>query len=276
MSKVILLGASGRVARMVQAVWPDPAARPLALLRDAWRDPDLFAPSGGGHEDGCILCLAGVTPRSGGDLRLNTELALAAIDAGRRWRARHVLIASSSAIYGATGPHPAHEAATAIPSGAYGHEKMRMEREVAKLSMQGDQPSVTVLRLANVAGAGEPFDSLSGGGTPWLHRFSDGSGPSRSYIGPETLARVLSRLCDLAIAGRRLPQVLNVAAPTPTPMAEIFAALNHQVRWADAPANAIQHVHLATDALERLCPLPPEAGRAVNLVREAARAGAAA
>ncbi|KAF0676970.1 UDP-glucose 4-epimerase [Profundibacterium mesophilum KAUST100406-0324] len=260
MGKVIFLGATGRVGRMVGAAWPagGPPLDPRA--RGQWEE-------GQAGPDECVLCLAGVTPRSGAPLEDNTRIALAALRMARRRGARHLFVASSSAVLGDTGTKAASESFGARPAGAYGREKLSME-EALLADAATDGTSVTVLRIGNVAGAGEPFDTIGAGGAPRLDRFADGAGPSRSYIGPVSLARVLSRLCQMALEGARLPDRLNVAAPGATAMADIFAALGQPPEWRPAPSGAIQRVHMDCSALMALCPLPRDAHHADRLLDE--------
>jgi nucleoside-diphosphate-sugar epimerase len=131
-------------------------------------------------------------------------------------------------------------------------------------------PNVTILRLANIAGAGEPFDSAA---RPLpeslpLDRFGDGTGPVRSFISGRALAQVLARLSDLALQGRPLPRLLNVAAPRPTAMAEILSAMGRRWHWCAAPETAIQTVHLNIARLAALCPLPDDWASACHLVAD--------
>lgn len=265
MGKVIFLGSTGRVGRMVETAWPQGGPALDARARGRWSAPPK------GAEKTCMLCLAGVTPRSGAPLEENIEIALAALRAARRIGAVHLFVASSSAVLGATGLRGADERFPARPVNAYGREKLRMEEQLLNAARTEPGLGVTVLRIANVAGAGEPFDSIAAGCSgrpPRLDRFADGSGPSRSYIGPVMLASVLSHLCTLVLGGAALPERLNIAAPAPTPMRDIFAALGQEVEWRPAPPGAIQHVHMDCGALAALCPLPPEAHLAAHLVAE--------
>ncbi|RVT85374.1 NAD-dependent epimerase/dehydratase family protein [Rhodobacteraceae bacterium CCMM004] len=269
----IILGASGRVGRMVCRAWPEDVPPPVPVGRRAgavrW---DMAGPPPplAGAEGAAVIVLAGVTPHGDGDLAGNAPLALAALAAARTWGARHLFVASSSSVYGETPAAGVDETARCAPAGPYGAEKLRMEAAVAEAA-QG--LGVTCLRVGNVAGAGAPFDTLAAGAErPWLHRFADGTGPSRSYVGPVTLAHCLAALCRLAAAGQPLPPVLNLAAPRPTAMADIYAARGRSFAWRPAPPDGLHRVHLDCTRLSALVPLPQNAGAAATLWAEVDRA----
>ncbi|TYB90131.1 NAD-dependent epimerase/dehydratase family protein [Oceaniovalibus sp. ACAM 378] len=277
MNSPVFLGSGARVARLVAKRWPNfdtGGDFPLRVARRPGRDCDILwdmtAPPPSlevGHS--VAVCFAGATPRGDGPLDTNTTLALAALSAARRWRLKHLFLCSSSAVYGDPGPDTVPEVELPAPGAPYGRAKLAMEQAVRADIRVGD-PGVTILRLANVAGAGEPFDSAQKRDLPALplHQFADGLGPSRSYISPRDLARVLHRLCYLANEAARLPFLLNVAAPQPTAMADILTALNRRWIWTQAPANAIQCVHLDTARLAALCHLHPDSGSAARMVAD--------
>lgn len=248
-------------------LWHDRRAGPLAWDMLAEAPPDLpEAPA-------TVVCLAGVTPKSrSGTLDENTALALAAHKAASLWGARHLFVASTSAVYG-TGAGPLHEDTPLDPQPGYGAAKARMEESLLSLADSGG-PAVTVLRIGNVAGAGEPFASAERarrGGVPLqLDRFADGGGPSRNFIGPGTLAQVLAALCDHAVRGTPLPRVLNVGGRRPQEMADILDALACPWEWRPAPETAIKRLHLDTTRLAALFDLPAQS--ATDVVRDAAAA----
>ncbi|WP_108482688.1 NAD-dependent epimerase/dehydratase family protein [Oceaniglobus ichthyenteri] len=268
----VFLAARSRVARPVVDEWPkyaDIGGNLLTVGRQAhptihtiW---DMADPAPEWHFDQppVIVCFAGITPRSGQNLDGNTDLALAAQRAADIWGARHVFHLSSAAVYGDCGPAPISEHPDPTPQGAYGTAKLAMER-----ALIGSHTPHTVLRLGNVAGAGQPFDAATNPTQPKLDQFADGAGPSRSYIGPLSLARVLAHVCQAAHEGAVLPRLLNVAAPRPTAMADIFSALGRDWQWIKAPDAAIQMVHLDTTRLDALCRLAPETGLAQTLINE--------
>ena len=268
----IFLGITARVAQLVVANWSNDARSGETLLgvsrhntnqTDLCWDMAMPPPPFDLPSPPVVVCFAGITPRSGADLSDNTTLALAAQQAAAQWGARHVFHLSSAAVYGDPGSLAIGEIPDPTPLGAYGHAKLEMERALAH-----SQTPHTVLRLGNVAGAGQPFDAAAQTAMPKMDRFADGSSPRRSYIGPRSLAHVLSCLSRLAHDGANLPQVLNVAAPQPTAMAEILLAMGREWQWVDAAPSAIHTVHLDTTRLSALCPLDPDTGTAARLVGE--------
>ncbi len=273
--RILVLGATGRLGRMLQRAWPagrglwqaragrlepgedrvllDPLAAPAALARAAERTQ-------------AILCLAGVTPAAaqrGAEMADNIALALAAVRAGAA-AGVPVLLASSAAVYGAQGGL-LDEATPLAPVSEYGRAKAEMEARAARAAAGPGVP-VTALRIGNVAGA----DAILGGWRPGfaLDRFVDGRTPRRSYIGPMSLARVLEALALRAAGQGDLPGCLNIAAPGAVEMGALLDAAGLAWTPRPAPETAIAEVALDVAALCRLVPLDPEAGRAENLVAE--------
>jgi len=289
--RILVLGGSGRIGAMLRRAWP--AGQGLWQARPGpepgpesgsgqggaeWLrfDPlgDPAALSAAAARADAILCLAGVTPAAaarGAEMGDNIALGLAAVRAGARGGAKGqdgvgvpVLLASSAAVYGTRGgllsevPPPA-------PVSAYGRAKAEMEARAADLGAELGV-AVTALRIGNVAGA----DAILGG---WragfaLDRFADGRTPRRSYIGPATLARVLTDLALRAARRRDLPACLNIAAPGAVEMGALLDAAG--LAWAPrpAPAAAIPEVVLDVTALAGLVRLDPKEGTAQMLVAE--------
>lgn len=247
---MLLLGAGGRLGRMVRRHWPC-EGQLRAVSRQAgegvWqldplRDPVALQEAAQGVA--AVICLAGITPAhasaSGDAMALNTDLALAAVRAAPA--GARVLLASSAAVYGA-GQGPQSERSQTLPLSDYGRAKLEMEQAVLAL---GD-PRICVLRIGNVAGA----DAILGG---WregmtLDQWPDGRTPRRSYIGPRSLARVLHALSGAPA----VPAVLNIAAPGVVAMGALLDAAG--LSWAPRPAGpaVIAEMALETAALERVC-----------------------
>ena len=269
-SKVLLLGASGRLGLMMQAFWPEKGTlvchsrsnRPGYVTFDPLSDVDLLG--GAMSRARAVICLSGITPAhaaaSGDALTLNAELALATVRAADRAGGVRVFLASSAAVYGAA-EGPLSEDMICNPVSDYGRAKLEMEK-VALASAKARNVPVTVLRIGNVAGAdailggwhrGMTVDLLPGGGTPW-----------RSYIGPQTLTQVLHHLCR---AGT-LPDVLNIAAPGTVKMGALLDAAG--LVWSPTPATGatIGRVERSTKRLENEFDFAPGAGTAAGLVAE--------
>ncbi|SEN47318.1 NAD-dependent epimerase/dehydratase family protein [Palleronia pelagia] len=255
MKPLILIGATGLVgARLVRA-FPLIGREVVRIGREAgsgidlrW-DMDSPPPPCPSARGAAVVVLAGVTPVSGDAFDRNAILARAGVAAARHWGAAHVFVMSTSAVYGDTGDRPASEDAAQAGTSPYARAKLEMEHAVRG-------PDVTALRLANVAGASEPFLSIRRG-TARLDQFTDApDAPSRSFIGPVTMARALAALADRAEAGEPLPSVLNLAGRTPLPMADIFTSANVSPDRVAAPPGAVARVHLDVGALDRLWPVP--------------------
>lgn len=269
-SGVLLLGASGRLGKMVQAFWPSDAelichsrfARPGYVGFDPLSDADALSAAMAGR--GAVVCLAGITPAhamaSGDALSLNSALALAAVRAAIRAQVPRLLLASSAAVYGAaTGPLA--EDITCKPVSPYGQAKLDME-QVARVAADTGRQAVTMLRIGNVAGA----DAILGGWKQGMQidQLPDGTTPARSYIGPRSLAHVIHRLC----VADDLPGVLNVAAPGVPQMSALLDAADLPWTARAASSATIARVELDTKRLENLVEFAPNAGTAQGLVAE--------
>ena len=273
----LLVGASGRVGRLLLAHWrrrPPPAR----LARQYRRGGDgldtlVWLPLDGpaaledwarrNGEIDAMLVFAGATPGSA-DLVDNRRLAEACMGAALRLGISTCLVASSAAVYGAGNGIPFREDGVPEPVSAYGHAKCEMER--ACLLHRDRGLGVSVLRIGNVAGADALLGQVTEAGatrTIMLDRFDDGGGPVRSYIDPATLARVLE---TLASRDGELPFRLNIAAPSPVPMAALLDAARLPWAWRPAPPEAVQHVTLDCTRLSALYPFGADASDPAAIV----------
>ncbi|MFN3937975.1 MAG: NAD-dependent epimerase/dehydratase family protein [Gemmobacter sp.] len=249
---MLVAGATGRLGRFLMAAWGDGSAAGIAPLW-AGRSIPLDVPRSRRWDPGnpdvpmppadVLILLSGVTSGPGAALAQNAVIARAALDAARAAGVGHVFLASSAAVYGPTGPDAAAEDRAPAPVRPYGEAKLEMEKQA-----QG-RAQVTVLRIGNVAGADLLGQAIRSGPVR-LDRFASGSGPVRSYIGPQSLARVLATLARRAASGQPLPPVLNLAAPGRVAMEDLLRAAGIPFDWQPAPPDAIEHVVMATD---RLC-----------------------
>ena len=250
--RILHLGASGRLGRLLARAWAGPAGAGLDV-RPVWRRAEgappgallwspLDEPMPEAEPVDVVIDTAGVTHGDAATLSLNAGLAEAALAAAERLGARWALLPSSAAVYGAG---PCREDAEPEPASNYGRAKLAMEHAVA------GRPA-TCLRIGNVVGA----DALVGRneGSAVLDRLPDGRAPRRSFIGPEGLARVLAGLARLAARGQALPDVLNVATPEAVGMEALAEAAGFAWRHREAPPGVIPVVALDTARLEATLP----------------------
>lgn len=271
---VLVLGASGRVGRLLRAVWSDRPPQGLRILYQYREDPPpggdciRFAPGDPtgplGHVD-AILSLWGVTSGDDQALAANTDLALEAMRIARDTGADRVLHASSIAVY-APSDQPLAEDAPVDPPNAYGAAKAAMEKAVASASA----PRSCCMRIGSVAGAESLAASvdvyLAETKTPVLHRFGSGHGPARSYIAPYDLAKAIVALVHCPRAD--LPAVLNIGAARPVTMDALLTAANIPFDWRPAPDGARETAVLNTGRLHRITPLPQDDGDPDRIARD--------
>jgi UDP-glucose 4-epimerase len=191
-----------------------------------------------------MIVLAGAVR---GDLGLNAQLANTCLQAAEAGGVNHVLLASSSAVYGLG--ENLTESAPTQPVNDYGRAKLAAEAVADHYRAQG--LNVTSLRIGNVAGA----DALLAGIQPdrqvKIDQFPDGKGPLRSYIGPQTLARLLASLL-----AQPTPPVLNIAVPQPVYMADLATAAGADWAYQPAPTTAYQRITLDCALVSRLYSFP--------------------
>jgi dTDP-4-dehydrorhamnose reductase len=265
---VLILGATGRLGRLLRNIW---SSAPPADLHCIWqsRRPavsgDLIwdplrgmPPRPMSDRVDTVLNLLGVTSGKADGLGLNPALGLAGLVAAEALGARRCLIASSAAVYGPV--DRATEDRLPDPATAYGVAKARMEAEVTARHTAG----VTLLRIGNVAGADALLGQAPAASPIGLDRFADGKGPIRSYIGPADLARVLAGLT----LAPDLPDMLNISAPAPVAMADLLDAAAIDWRWRPARPGAVQHATLDTTRLQGIVPLPAALADAAEIVRQ--------
>lgn len=268
---VVLVGGGGRVAPLVRQHWPDKPSLLVTSRNPVEANSLCWSPMQGpagllhhlehrGLRPLALVMLAGVTPAKGQAptaLSANADIALACLTAAQMAGINRVLLASSSAVYGVDPQgHPFSETAPIAPVSAYGAAKLRMEEAAEPFRQAG--LDICALRIGNVAGADALLHPLGpdrcreGAQVPRIDTFADGLGPLRSYIGPETLARVLSNLCTTPSP---LPKVLNIAAPAPVRMEQLAVAAGWPFVTVPAPARAHQVITLDCSRLAQLCPM---------------------
>lgn len=295
----MLVGACGRVGRMVRQHWPAGRGLIATARRPSLAGPNLAGPNLGGpnlggagllwaplegptallahldktgQQPAALVMLAGVTPAPGLDEAAlhsgNTAIARACLAAARAAGIGRVLLASSSAVYGVDPQgRPFAETAPLAPLSPYGRAKQAMEAEADPFREAG--MTVTALRIGNVAGADALLfpltEAMARQGAPRppirLHGFADGQGPLRSYIGAQTMARVLAALTahpaplpPAPLPPAPLPDVLNLAAPCPVRMRALAQAAGWPCEMVAAPPGAHQTITLDCGRLAGLFP----------------------
>ncbi|GAB5447988.1 MAG: NAD(P)-dependent oxidoreductase [Gymnodinialimonas sp.] len=255
---------------------PPPGVEVIAQHRDPNRDDGLFWPLSeptdsalAAQDFDAIICLAGVTPGPGADLSQNARLAEVVLEAAHQAGIPRVILASSSAVYGAGDGTPFAETDATAPVNAYGEAKIAMEAACTPWRTAGLE--VCCLRIGNVAGADALLLNVARAqdGAPLaIDCFEDGRGPVRSYIGAGTLARVLA---DLATHPAPLPPILNVAEPGFVFMEDLARAADHPFAYRPAQKGAFQRITLECSRLEALHafdPAPADAARMVEQWKE--------
>lgn len=270
--RVLIVGGSGRIGRMVRRAWAqtppygiDPVfqtRKPSPETQDLLLDPldcDTSTLKAAGPFD-AMLVLSGVVPRPDADFSLNSDIGLACGALAAACGIPRVLLASTSAVYGATLARSYREGDPCTPVNNYGRAKLEME--AACLTQARDLGiELCCLRIGNVAGADVLLingRALQGDARLQLDRFEDGGTPLRSYIGPATLARVLAHLM---VQDTPLAPVLNIAVPLPITMGDLIGAAEIPFDLRTAPATAHQNVTLECARLAALYPFAPQDGQ---------------
>lgn len=268
--RMMIVGAGGRVGRLLSRAFVlDDVPVTLTHHRRDLRVPGLptlaWSPleSAAPLVDWCerhgspraMLVLAGATPPTGREVALNASLALACQEAARAAGIGRILLASSSAVYGRGLDVPWNEDDRVNPPSAYGRAKLAMER-----LCRG--PDTCALRIGNVAGADALL--LNPARPVTLDQFPDGTTPTRSYIGPRSLARVLVALEQAP----QLPPVLNLGSPRPVEMADLARAAGLPVRLRPAPGTARARLVLDCGRLEKLVAFDDRESTAEDIIAQ--------
>lgn len=266
---ILILGAGGKVGRLMRALWP--AGGPATL----WQSRGMSATPGWvgwapGHplpRAPIVVLMAGVTQGSPEALAANTRIGLAVAEAARAAGTAHLLLFSTMALYGRTPDRDATEDSRPDRPNAYGQSKLAMEQAMAR-ALAGSGTGLTALRIGNVAGADLLGDRVARRLAITLDRFPHGRGPVRSYAGPGLLVRVVRGLAARALAGEPLPEVLNVAGQAPVGMDDLMRAAGLPFDWAQAGPQAVARIAMDCTRLAALVPPVPEAETAAGLAAE--------
>ncbi|WP_335747379.1 NAD-dependent epimerase/dehydratase family protein [Sulfitobacter sp.] len=284
MTRVLVLGSSGRIGRMLRQAWAldslrTPNAdielvfqtrqadqnRPEDLRWDILREPPQAVEEAARFD--CMIVLSGVVPGPEVDFTLNTAIGTACVTAAAQLGIPHVLLASTSAVYGTGSDDPFSEDDPLDPANDYGRSKRDMEAACHALAAELGV-GLCCLRIGNVAGA----DALLINGAALapdeklrLDTFKDGGTPVRSYIGPQSLARVM---LSLVRNRTQLPAALNIAAPHAITMGALAQAAQMPLELHLARDSAHQYVTLDCGVLETLHRFDPTETHPSEMVRQ--------
>jgi nucleoside-diphosphate-sugar epimerase len=279
---VLVVGGTGRLGGLLGRAWARLGQGGLVWQRrtgesagprfDPLGNPPAYAGAAAGAS--VILNLAGRVGGSARDDADHAPLALAALRAAREAGVAHVFLASSASVYG-NAPF-ARETDAPAPLTGYGRAKAAMEAAaLAWAAANPGGPRLSLLRIANVAGADALLGAPPGPGPQMLDIFPDGSGPRRSYLGPMALAGILTALFAEVRQGRPLPAVLNVALDGAVAMEALLAADGRPWAPRPAPATALPLVRLDVARLAAMTgPLPPADAASIVADLRATLAGA--
>ncbi|MHA3914878.1 NAD-dependent epimerase/dehydratase family protein [Halovulum sp. GXIMD14793] len=277
--RLLLVGASGRVGQLVANSWRRSAPEADITLQTRHKSKTgnlVWSPEDGTdalNRDiarngpiAAMIMLAGVTPATGDDMSVNTRVAMACLHAAVATDIPRILLASSSAIYGAGDGTAFSESCAPAPASDYARSKLEMEQAADIFRTKGLE--VCALRIGNVAGADALLlnaSSASATDPIRIDQFASQTGPIRNYIGPDTFARVLAYL---SLTASPLPPVLNIAAPEPIPMESLAKAAALPWTYVPALATAIRSVTLDCSLLSGLYRFNPEDSDPAEMVRQ--------
>ncbi len=201
-----------------------------------------------------VSVIASVTdPRR--DLEQNLAATLRVIELARATRVRHVVFASSAAIYG-DGPQPSEEALAPQPTSPYGIHKLASEHHLRCAALI-DQVPTTSLRFFNVFGPRQvPTSSYAGVISIFLARAVAGEPlllfgaglATRDFVYVKDLVRAIGLALS---AGPGQGEALNVGTGRTTSVRELATTAVAVTRSAsvlvDAPARAGEALHSRAD-----------------------------
>ena len=279
----IILGASGRLGGVLRRANERASGPWLTQSRGgdadiAWDGRFDALPDGLFQTGGTLINMIGaVGPDEGQLTAINVDFTVQLLRAAYAAGVRHVILASSAAVYGAGHGDPFVETDPMRPVNAYGDSKARMEDAVHGMASDLAGMAVTILRIANVAGSDALLASARAHVVRQqpvpLHCFGDGTPPVRSYIGPADLYAEVKQLVDHPPTGI---ETVNVTGPEPVDLRQMLDGyrthLLPTLTWVEhpAPAGVPSRVVLSADKLQRLVPLPTVANPADDMARQVA------
>ena len=257
---LLITGSAGRLGRGLRLLWPSKVCgltphwfgRHGTDETEAWHIRNSDPPSC--LQGAVVLHLAAVLRGTAAELAANASMATALCAAAKNAGARHILLASTAAVY-RPGAQDIPESQPPHPANPYGAAKLAAEHAAAQTLASPGDPDLTILRIGNVAGA----DALLGCQGPALLDPVKGQsgGPLRSYIGPQVLAQVLAELAGMAARGATLPRVLNIAQSPVVAMGDLLTAAQRDWRFGPPRDGVVPRVGLDANLLGSLVRLPP-------------------
>ena len=238
MRRILVTGARGFIARHVAPQLASVGHEVVGVGRDTC---DLM------NAEQTAKLIAGVDPEvvvhlaarqvglegDSGERAVNDDLAMtanlmAALDHGRS--VRHVVFASSAAVYDSSQAMPIAETGAIKPDSAYGASKAAAE-ELAHAFARGGR-AATVLRFANVVGPGERRPSVVVSVSRQIAEIEAGkrSGAirhgrldeARDLVDVRDVARAVTRCCEVDAAGAR---TYNVGTGVAIPISDVVGTL---------------------------------------------------
>jgi nucleoside-diphosphate-sugar epimerase len=274
-NRVLVVGATGRIGTLLRPFWQNTKTNNEYVYQTRTANPDYditWSPLEGSAPFkrnlsgpppySAILLLAGVVPGSNVDFSLNAALANAVLATACKVAIPRVLLASSSAVYGSYKNQPYSELDSVKPSEPYGKAKLEMEQICDRWRLEG--LDISCLRIGNVAGADALLTNIDNKPI-LLDCFENGRGPTRSYIGPLSLAQTLDSLLSLS---EPLPEIINVAAPHPVEMESLLEAASIDWRYRKVSHNTGQTITLDCARLKALRPFSEQESTAREIIRQ--------
>ena len=278
-SRFALVGSTGRVGTLVvracSSYWADVPlqTRMVGATNSqqclAWDIRDGSAPLRNWMSEydmiDTLIVLAGVTTAKAGDVYDNVSIAEAYLEVAREVGIRRILLASSSAVYGAGDGQPLAETSACLPLNDYGHAKLQMEQVAGAYATYGFE--VCCMRIGNIAGADAMLlnaPRATSRAPLMIDQFADGRGPLRSYLGPAQFGEILT---SLATHPDPLPACLNVGGKMPVYMEDIAEAAGLPWIYTAAPKDVKQVITLDCTRLADLIRLPHGTGDATVIAK---------
>jgi len=251
MTRILVTGARGFIARALavqlaarghevigiqRTAVPAPIAGVQQVLANDLLDPTATARSIAVAEPTIVVHLAargvGMAGEHGrrpgiDDLAMTTNL-LDAVD--RAPSVRHVIFASSAAVYGPLNSELIPESAEVLPTSDYGISKAAAELVVQRFATASR--TATVLRFANVVGAGERRPSVVSAVSRQIAEVELGRGSgsirhgrldeARDFVDVADVARAIAACCEFDLPGTL---TYNVGSGRAVPISDVVATL---------------------------------------------------